>query len=260
MRPIILTGHMYVAIPPLYSIIEKGKKRYFVDQFEYDNYIYEKILEKYKFVNENEKPLKTVKSLTDIFAKYDELSKFIENISNKQIGLNKEILLDIFNYITEEGYSKDTIKKFLKNADDILLNGNGYQGFYNGGFVYFTMNDLIKIFNSINKYIKENNIPVGNIYYNSGDGTDNYYIFNIKEYDEVIEAVTPKSRVRLKGLGEMDPDELRETTLDVNKRNIYKIEIPDVEAAEETMNNFMNGNSKYADVRKTILLTKQEIA
>jgi DNA gyrase/topoisomerase IV subunit B len=55
----------------------------------------------------------------------------------------------------------------------------------------------------------------------------------------------------------MDANELRDTTLDKEKRNIYKIEIPDVKKAEESMNNFMNGNSKYVDFRKNILLTKQ---
>ena len=56
----------------------------------------------------------------------------------------------------------------------------------------------------------------------------------------------------------MDADELRDTTLDVEKRNIYKIEIEDVEKAMECLNNYMNGNSKFADVRKAILLKKQD--
>lgn len=56
----------------------------------------------------------------------------------------------------------------------------------------------------------------------------------------------------------MDPEELRETTLDKEKRNIYKIGIDDVERAKECLNNYMNSASKFADFRKQILLKRQD--
>jgi len=56
----------------------------------------------------------------------------------------------------------------------------------------------------------------------------------------------------------MDPDELRDTTLDKEKRNIYRITVEDVEKAIDCLNNYMNGSSKFADIRKDILLRKQD--
>jgi len=58
-------------------------------------------------------------------------------------------------------------------------------------------------------------------------------------------------------LGEMNSSELRDTTLDKEKRNLYKIEIKDMDKAIESMHNFMDGNSKYVEFRKNILLKKQ---
>lgn len=59
-------------------------------------------------------------------------------------------------------------------------------------------------------------------------------------------------------LGEMSADELRSTTLDSSVRNIYKIEIKDIDEAKKSINNYMNGDSKYVDFRKNILLIKQD--
>jgi DNA gyrase subunit B len=197
MRPIITEGHMYIAIPPLYSIIEKGKKRYFVDQYEYDQYIYEKILKNYKFI-ENNKPVKTIKKLTRIFEEYDKISKYIEEIVNNNIGVSKELIFSLFNYLLDNDYTKENIVKFLKGCNDIILNDKKYEGFFNENYVYFTLNNIISIFNNIFKYANDNNISFSDIYYNN-DQSDNYNPFNISVYDEIISAVTPKSRVRLKG-------------------------------------------------------------
>lgn len=60
-------------------------------------------------------------------------------------------------------------------------------------------------------------------------------------------------------LGEMDADELKETTLDVEKRNLYRVTIEDVERAKEAMNNFMDSNSKYVAFRKAILLNSKKV-
>lgn len=259
MLPIITEGHMFIAIPPLYSIIEKGKKKYFVDQEEYDNYIYEKILRDFNFCTEDDKILDTVIKITNVFKAYDNLLYFSTNIANKNIGISKELLLNIFDYVLINGFNEKNIKNFINdNCPDIIYNNDKYEGFYEYNYVFFTITDIKNYITSIFKFIKSNQIPIGSIYYcNIESDNDEYTLFTLKSYDDLIKEVTPKSRVRLKGLGEMDPEELKETTLDVNKRNIYKVEISDIEKAKETMRNFMDGNAKYADVRKEILLRKQ---
>ena len=45
--------------------------------------------------------------------------------------------------------------------------------------------------------------------------------------------------MRMKGLGEMDPEELNETTMDINKRVLRKITVEDTMAADETFNKLM---------------------
>lgn len=56
---------------------------------------------------------------------------------------------------------------------------------------------------------------------------------------------------RLKGLGEMDPDELGETILDRNNRNIKQITVSDVTKATELFEQLMG---QSADLRKRYIL------
>jgi len=257
MRPVIEEGHFYVAIPPLYSIVEKGgKKRYFVDQDDYDEYIFEKVLEKYTFINSSKKKISTVSKIKSIFKKYEILNDFINNIVKSNTGLDSQLLIDFLNVAVEEDI--DTATFVGDYTEDISYNKKTkvYDGFYNGNYVSFTDDSIWEALGAIDEFIEENKIPLTDIYYLNED--KEYTRFTIDDYRRIIKEVTPSSRCRMKGLGEMDPDELRDTTLDKEKRNIYRITVEDVEKAIDCLNNYMNGSSKFADIRKDILLRKQD--
>jgi len=80
----------------------------------------------------------------------------------------------------------------------------------------------------------------------------------IKSYQDMYTKVTPKSRSRFKGLGEMDAEELWETTLDPSVRNIMQVVLSNEEKTDETMDTLLNSNSKFADRRKVFLMKNQQ--
>ncbi|MDR0912250.1 MAG: type IIA DNA topoisomerase subunit B [Methanobrevibacter sp.] len=68
-------------------------------------------------------------------------------------------------------------------------------------------------------------------------GKTNKYVLNQEELDEYLATLGEKTKYeigRMKGLGEMDPIELRETTMNINTRNLIKIGVEDAEIADET--------------------------
>ncbi|KZX15819.1 DNA gyrase subunit B [Methanobrevibacter cuticularis] len=68
-------------------------------------------------------------------------------------------------------------------------------------------------------------------------GKTNKYVLNQGELDEYISNLGEKTKYeisRMKGLGEMDPIELKETTMDLKSRNLLKIELDDTILADET--------------------------
>ena len=62
------------------------------------------------------------------------------------------------------------------------------------------------------------------------------------ERDEYLATLAPNTKyeiARMKGLGEMDADELNETTMDINTRVLRQITIEDAVAADEVFSELM---------------------
>mgnify|MGYP002564078327 CR=1 FL=1 len=68
------------------------------------------------------------------------------------------------------------------------------------------------------------------------------YVLNEDERDAYLASLNPNTKydmMRMKGLGEMDAEELNETTMDINTRVLRKITVEDAMAADEVFNKLM---------------------
>ena len=68
------------------------------------------------------------------------------------------------------------------------------------------------------------------------------YVLNEQERDEYLATLSPNTKydiMRMKGLGEMDAEELNETTMDINKRILRKITVEDTMAADNVFSKLM---------------------
>ena len=68
------------------------------------------------------------------------------------------------------------------------------------------------------------------------------YVLNEAERDEYLATLSPKTKYeinRMKGLGEMDAEELNETTMDINKRILRQITVDDAIMADEIFTTLM---------------------
>ena len=68
------------------------------------------------------------------------------------------------------------------------------------------------------------------------------YVLNEQERDEYLATLSPNTKydiARMKGLGEMDAEELNETTMDINKRVLRQITVDDAVTADEVFSKLM---------------------
>ena len=68
------------------------------------------------------------------------------------------------------------------------------------------------------------------------------YVLDEKERDEYLATLKPETKkdiLRMKGLGEMDAEELNETTMDIEKRILRQITVEDTRAADEVFSKLM---------------------
>ncbi|GFN37108.1 DNA topoisomerase (ATP-hydrolyzing) subunit B [Tepidimicrobium xylanilyticum] len=87
----------------------------------------------------------------------------------------------------------------------------------------------------------------GNIYiaqpplYKVTKGKTEHYVYSDKELDELLEKIGRSNYTiqRYKGLGEMNPEQLWETTMDPEKRILLKVSIEDAMAADEIFTTLM---------------------
>ena len=91
-------------------------------------------------------------------------------------------------------------------------------------------------------------VEAGHVYaaqpplYSIKHGQTTKYVLNDEEKEEYLSSLNPNAKpviARMKGLGEMDAEELNETTMDIEKRVLRKITVEDTIAADAAFSRLM---------------------
>ena len=256
MRPIIECGYLYFAQPPLYKIKQGNKEKYIKDDAEYDSFIITLIAQDIKVsynehIFDNQEAQKFIAALI----KFNDILKKLSNDFNTQLleiiaisgifkdsngQINHEELLNqdklaLLNEHLEKstadiGKSNWQMKR-LENAIEFYRGNQGVTQ-------RFIIKDEV-VLNNINLRLL---FTIGQEYFSQSE-ISNYAVF-MKDtdfsklapsqlYKKIMDHVKRSiSLQRFKGLGEMDADELSETTMKAENRTLYKVVIEDAVKAE----------------------------
>ena len=236
LKPLIQNGHIYIAQPPLYRF-KKGKKEiYLKDEKALSEYLIENGIENFNFQGIGSKELL-------------EILKFISHY--------RSILKEL-----EKRYPMIELIKFLiENRDYISLSFEEMYTKIEGFLNSIECNILSKTINqdSIVLYIQTKTglveMQINDSLFSDIFFEEAYFIFNkIRERDlsflngrdaiEVLEEVEEQARKgayiqRYKGLGEMNPEQLWETTMTPANRTLLKVVLDDEQKTDETFTLFM---------------------
>ncbi len=236
LKPIIQKGYLYLAQPPLYRY-KKGKNEiYLKDEKSLNDYLIESgisaiesetmgqadLVELFKLVAYYRMTLKEIEKR---FALPEVLRYMIENpdvagTDNKKLAKTIENFIDNLGYnILNKTITDETIHLFVQTndgleeliVDDILFTNPHY-------------NEAIHINKKIQEHI-----------------TDEFRDKDLLALFEIVESSAKKGAYiqRYKGLGEMNPEQLWETTMTPENRRLLQVKIEDDEAASDTFVLFM---------------------
>lgn len=236
LRPLIENGHIYIAQPPLYRF-KKGKKEiYLKDERALSEYLIENGIENFSFEGIGNKELleilkfisayrSVLKELEKRYAMVEVIRFLIEN--RDYVGLE-------FSALSEK------IEEYLGSIECNILNKIVSENeilFYvqtKAGLVELVLNEDL----FTDKYFEE-----AYYIYSKIQERDLAFLQN-KDLLEVLESIEESAKKgayiqRYKGLGEMNPEQLWETTMTPQNRTLLRVKLEDIESADEIFTLFM---------------------
>ena len=272
MPELVTNGYVYIAQPPLFRIRKNKTELYLKDEKEFDQYFVDELVSVSILRNLEGKALKG-KDLKNVLQKVIKLNYLLESTSNGDnnfyLLLEQATISSFFNpqNFNDEKKSSQTLDYLLKRLN--MIDSGWEANLADMDFIFSKTKDKIKedfviSLNSINenKYHEFNKIC---------ETIQEYFLSPSKLTlnEDEIEIYTPRDLVlkglglvkkgasvqRYKGLGEMNPDQLWETTLDPEFRSLLQVKIDDAQRADEIFEQLMGDD---VDKRKTFIQSNAE--
>ncbi len=276
MRQLVEQGHIYIAQPPLYKI-KRGKREEYIETEEHMNrMLLEMGSEEGSLVRIKGKESFAEKKLLDLLSllvdidslakgiskRGVELPEYIENIDKKTRKLPKYMVKveDQAQFLYDDDELADVLKKAEKQVgkeidlSDMEKDSKQHAiahhldrvEFYEADDLMDSMKQLTKMGLDIDDYSpviskKEGSKKGGALYkFEKKDATPVYF----DSLAEVLKFVQEEGRKgmtiqRYKGLGEMNPEQFWETTMDPAKRTVLKVTLDNAAEADETFTTLM---------------------
>jgi len=255
MPDLIENGYLYVAQPPLYRIKEGKKETYIKDEDAFNYFLLNKISQKEKVILEDDSEItgqRLTKLLNGIIKFYNNLNqlakkgyspRFIEYLvlagtPDKKLFKDKKFMQTITSKLQENGFEVEDMH--LNDEDGFYefevqdINNSGIRFDVNWEFLtspelkyLMELSHEIKILKNKNFFLSENGKKIK-------IDSPQLLLNNLLE-----KAKKGISIQRYKGLGEMNPDQLWNTTMDPEKRTLLKVTVRDLVESDMIFNILM---------------------
>ena len=263
MPELVERGHIYIAQPPLYKVKKGKQERYVKDDDELNAYLLQQALTGARLYVAQDSPAISDTALEDIARGYLIAKNIIQRLA-RRIDINiLEQIINIQGLTAEQFNNNEQLQqygdKLLKLLDKFKLSGI----YYRTEITYDEDNQpqltLIKQMHGL-----DHHYVLGQHFFSSTDYqhlsalgnkldsllTETAYIERgekqmlVSNFDQVMNWLFSEARKgqniqRYKGLGEMNPDQLWETTMNPETRRMLQVRIEDAVAADEVFTTLM---------------------
>ncbi|MTI63015.1 DNA topoisomerase (ATP-hydrolyzing) subunit B [Methylophaga sp.] len=261
MPELIERGHVYIAQPPLYKIKKGKQERYVKDDAEMERYLTEVALQNASLYPSADASAIEGTALASLVAEYQTINAIIGRLSNHyypafldqlvyqpQIPAFGDPAMDNWLRTIETAMNQGlptgtNYKLSIQKQEDepvpmvnISFSRHGISTDFHVPGEFFDSTEYQKILAFSNKI---NGLFGDGARVERGERSENIHYFSQAVNWLLAEARRGQHVQRYKGLGEMNPDQLWETTMDKSKRRLLQVRINDAIAADETFNTLM---------------------
>ena len=256
---LVENGYLYIAQPPLYKIKKGKQERYLKDDQDLKDYLLQEAIDEAHLYANPQAPAISGVALESAFKKYDQINAIIERLSQKY---NSMFLRAIASVEPISGLAKkDQLTKWIKaivknlNQDQtpaekhtVVLNKKTNEvehtlSVYGVDTDHTVLNEKFfssKDYKAIKGFYQEVEGVIGKDSYVEKKSKQ----IPVKSFSEVVDYLFENAKKgqnfqRYKGLGEMNPEQLWETTMDPENRTLLKVKIEDAIAADEVFSTLM---------------------
>ncbi len=283
MPELIQRGHIYIAQPPLYKVKHGKTEQYIKDDVALTSYLIEIALSGAQIVNANNDIFEgdNLKQLTTLYyltqTVIDRLSRTMDadvlRVISEGVDIRlesledatasaKDLSLALQKRLGDNSQSLEIIPQLEERTERYRLlvsrrvHGNLKLSFINSDFIHGSDYGSIKAFSQS----EAGKIGVGSkVKRGDPEKSKEFAVINFQEAVSwlISEAERTVSRQRYKGLGEMNPSQLWETTMDTSTRTLLKVQIEDAIYADQT---FMTLMGDDVEPRRAFIETNALIA
>lgn len=230
MLQIIEKGYLYIAQTPLYKIVRKGKSEYLRDERALRNYIIDNAIKNNHLVaaNGTNYPGQSLRQLIKICT---DINSITSKCQKMPVSILETILMcqDPKKIESRLQESEPNSQWSVESSEEGITINKTFQGIRNR-FEYdneLLVGDLIKL--------KELLAQINSVFY---PGCAIFGKEKIYYPSALFESIQNKAKSeialqRFKGLGEMNPEQLWETTLNSENRSLLQVKVEDAEAADQ---------------------------
>ncbi len=265
MPELIERGYIYIAQPPLYKI-KKGKQEvYLKDDNELNDYLLSSALDGIKVYMAEESPPLNNEVLEELVYEYQSIEKLVNKLSKKFDSILIKCLIYLPDISSEKHYDEATLASWNSEFQRMLADSSMPAISYSPrfqitgekmDFIVITVEKSVyglshyTIFNTdffssteyrkLTDYGKKiRDMFNSNPFVMKGDKKT-----QISTMDQLMQMLMAEAKrgqhiQRYKGLGEMNPGQLWETTMDPDTRRLLKVNIEDAVAADEIFTTLM---------------------
>lgn len=265
MPELITNGYIYIAQPPLYKVKKGSNEQYVKDDIALSNYLVQLAVDSGRLHVNNSAPAISKATLEILIRDYNAAIHIIDRMTRKYPKVIMETLLDMPHLSIEQLQDKEAVGNWTQALQQKLSKEtNKEKPQYQVTIKELVDKDIflpvVSVISHgiINDYVLSQNFFASNEYQHLSDLAQKIigliepgaYAAKDERRQEVAsfaeafvwlmhEAKKGMSIQRYKGLGEMNPDQLWETTMDPNNRTMLRVSIEDAISVDQIFTTLM---------------------